>query len=629
MQTYILPSIIILCIMFFVFPGSTDIIFTDITAQAGINNTFKSSCVALADYDGDGYLDIYVGNSGRSSDPVGKPNILYHNNGNGTFSDVANAARVSCQSQTKGASFGDFNNDGKPDLYVANDFALNVLYSNKGEIFDDITSSTGVEGCIDDNNGEKIPNGYGTALADIDNDGFLDIYVINLGSPNMLYRNNGNLTFTDIASQAGVEAGEGVQSAGTCALFSDYNNDGRMDLLALNGYGLPSFFYRNDAGVFKDITHKSGLGDFMDAEGGAFGDYDNDGDMDLLISNCASAEGAPLPNILYRNDDGIFTDVTQQAGLTDEDYSLGVSFSDLDNDGWLDIFVVNNGGTNRLYRNNTDGTFTDITEKAGLADEGLGSSAAIGDFNNDGYLDIYLANTGLPDDDTGDPDILYLNNGGANNWLQVQLLAKVSNLSAIGARIKVSAGNLKQIREISGGKGYAQDSPVSNFGLGEFTSADLVEVIWPSGIVQRIANVSSNQRIQIKENGSSSIDPQSKASLAWGGIKHSDRNVTDEAYMGQNYPNPFNPETWIPYQLSYDSPVVITIFDSNGQMIRQFDMGQQKAGNYLSKDKALYWDGTNWAGEKVSSRVYFYQIHSGNLNIMNYHSDVRKMLLIR
>ncbi|MEK7400143.1 MAG: CRTAC1 family protein, partial [Candidatus Poribacteria bacterium] len=499
---------LILISLFIVDYTIADINFIDITAKARINNTDKASCAAFVDYNGDGYLDIYVGNKGAFAEPLGKPNLLYHNNGDGTFKEVAASSGVADPNHAQGVAWGDFNNDGKPDLYVVNDFAYNALYINKGNgTFENITQTAGVKGGIDIVGGVEVPNGYGIALADVNNDGHLDIYVVNLGAPNILYINNGDGTFTDITAQAGVGGGFGPQNAGTAAVFSDCNNDGKIDLFAVNGYGMPSFFYINNGKGFDNATNKAGIGEQKDAEGSVFGDYDNDGNMDLFVTNCANSEGAPLQSILYKNDGkGKFVDVTKKAGLSGEDYSLGASFGDFDNDGYLDLYIVNNGGANKLYRNDGDGTFTDISAQAGVDNLALGSTAVLGDINNDGYLDIYVANTGFYNSEEGDPDVLYLNNGGTNHWLQIQLRGTVSNYTGIGTLIKVSVGNLHQIREIDGGKGYSQDTPISNFGLGANSIVEAIEIKWPSGITQTMTNIKADQRLIIEENKAISVE---------------------------------------------------------------------------------------------------------------------------
>ncbi len=608
-----------------------DVAFTNITEQAGIDNPAKGACVALVDYDGDGYLDIYVGNSGSFMEILGKPNILYRNNGNGTFTDMAAEAGIADERQSQGVAFGDVDNDGDPDLYVANDFGVNALYINNGDgTFEDVTELAGVKGAIDITGGGEPPNGYGTALADIDNDGYLDIYVVNLGGANILYKNNGDGTYTDVTAQADVGAGNGETGAGTAAVFSDADGDGKLDLYAANGYGLPSFFYLNSNTGFNDATNKAGVGEQGDVEGAVFGDYDNDGDMDLYVSNTESAEGAPLPDVLYRNNgNGVFEDVTEEAGVSFEDYSLGVAFGDLDNDGYLDLYVVINGGPNILYHNDGDGTFTDITAEAGVGDDGRGASAVLGDIDNDGYLDIYVANTGFGDENVGDPDVLYRNNGGANHWLQVQLRCANGNGDGIGASIAVSAGDLHQVREISGGRGYGQDSSIASFGLGSHTIADTVQVTWPSGVVQILEDISADQLITIDESNPISVQPHDSLISSWGKARNMDpfspEGMPDSAAstLGQNYPNPFNPETWIPYRLTENSDVIVTIYNSLGQLVRELDIGYCSSGVYSSQDRAAYWDGRNYAGEYASSGIYFYRIQADGF------AATKKMILAK
>jgi hypothetical protein len=598
-----------------------DVTFADITAEAGIDNPAKAACVAFVDYDGDGYIDIYVGNSGSYLETLGKPNILYRNNGDGTFTDVAVDAGLADERQSQGVAFGDVDNDGDPDLYVANDFGINALYINNGDgSFQDVTETAGVKGAIDIIGGEEAPNGYGTALADTNNDGHLDIYVVNLGGANILYQNNGDGTFSDVTTEVGVEAGAGIMGAGTAAAFSDTNSDGRLDLFAANGYGLPSFLYLNEGTGFADVTNEAGVGEHEDAEGVAFGDYDNDGDMDLYVTNTAGVEFEPLRDVLYRNNgSGVFEDVTDEAGVGIIDYSLGAVFGDLDNDGYLDLYVVINGGPNILYQNNGDGTFTDITLEAGVGDVGFGSNVALGDIDNDGYLDIYVANTGFGDENVGDPDVLYRNNGGDNHWLQVQLRCANGSLGGIGARIAVSAGDLHQIREISGGRGYAQNSITANFGLGTHTVADEVQVIWPSGVVQTLAAVPADDFIIIDESDAAAVHPHDSLLSSWGEVRRLDPSSSDSSQalpssVGQNYPNPFNPETWIPYRLAKSGPTVIRIYNSLGQLVRELNLGYRSAGVYSSRDRAAYWDGRNNSGEKVSSGLYFYILASGNFS---------------
>lgn len=624
-----------LSIAIFIFMGAliicsslADISYTLSPVQNGIDNTDKGTCVSLVDYNGDDNLDIYVGNNGIFPEPMGKPNRLYLNNGDGTFTDVASEAGIADDLQAQGVAFGDFDNDGDPDLYVANDFGINTIYFNNGDgTFADMTGNAGAVGGIDIVGGDEIANGYGVALADENSDGYLDIYVVNLGSGNILYRNNGDGTFSDITEQSGTKAGAGPQGAGTAAVFGDCNGDGRVDLYAANGYGLPGFLYINTGDGFQDETEVAGVGENGDAQGVIMGDYDNDGDLDLYISNYADAQGAPLQNILYRNNGkGIFDDVTEEAGLVGENYSLGAAFGDLDNDGHLDLYIINDADPNTLFKNNGDGTFTDVTEDAGVGDMGMGSNAALGDLNNDGYLDIYVANGGFSDEDIGDPDVLYINNGGVNHWLQVELRGTASNSMGIGAQIILSACGLRQLREVSGGRGYSQDSSIANFGLGDNATVEKIEVIWPSGVVQLVNGIESDQRIVIEEGTSALVKPSGSQILTWGEIKRikpmaQDTNMSPG--LGQSYPNPCNPEVWIPYQLAQGSSVYISIFNSSGQLVRKLDIGFRASGVYSSQHRAAHWDGRNTAGENVPSGIYFYSIRAANF------AAIKKMLLVR
>jgi len=278
-----------------------------------------------------------------------------------------------------------------------------------------------------------------------------------------------------------------------------------------------------------------------------------------------------------------------------------------------------------LYRNNGDGTFADITLESGLGNLGFGSNVAIGDINSDGYVDIYLANSGFSDEDVGDSDVLYRNDGGNNHWLQVQLRGKTSNSMGIGARLKVSAGDLHQMREISGGRGYGQDSPIASFGLGEATIADTVEILWPSGAVEVLTDIAADQLISVEEGNPAAVQPYGRHILTWGKAKQDDGGFGADhtSVLGQNYPNPFNPETWIPYRLAESGEVVIAIHDSVGRLVRNLDIGYRELGTYISRDKAAHWDGKNDDGEYVSSGVYFYCIQAEGF------SSTRKMLMLK
>jgi hypothetical protein len=326
--------------------------------------------------------------------------------------------------------------------------------------------------------------------------------------------------------------------------------------------------------------------------------------MDIYVVNYF------MPNVLYQNrGDGTFEDVAKEAGVDFEAPGMSASFSDFDNDGHLDIYVVNKG-PNVLYRNNGDGTFRDITDQAGVKAE-LGSSVAtIGDYNSDGFVDIYVANSGPAGSKKGEPNIMYRNNVNGNNWLYVNVISEKGHIDAIGSKVKVIAGDLMQTAIVSGGQGIVQNSLMLEFGLGDADHVDIVEVTYPDGIVQSLNTpIEANQTLTVTEEGFMGFTPSSvtitgKQLISFGTIKLS--------ALYQNYPNPFNPETWIPYYLAKDSNVKIKIYDTRGKLVRTMNLGNQSPGEYMSKAKAAYWDGYNNEGELVSSGIYFYSLVTDN-----------------
>jgi len=577
--------------------------FTDVTQDAGVGHEGKGFSAAFLDYNDDGNLDLIIANGDG-------PNVLYKNNGDDTFDNVAEAAGVDNKDigtgtwQGTSAVYGDYDNDGDLDVYVAIDVmppdpdailpAFNALYRNNGDgTFTDVTQEAGVQA---NENGS-----VGAVWVDYNNDNYLDLYVVNLGITNFLYKNSGDGTFTDVTKEAGVEGGVDAAGSGLGAIFFDADNDGDQDLYVVNGFGPLCFFYLNNGdGTFKDVTQKANVGNPGDPSGAAVGDYDNDGDMDIYVVNYF------VPNVLYQNrGDGTFEDVAKEAKVGVEAPGMSATFADFDNDGHLDIYVVNKG-PNVLYQNNGNETFTDITANAGVTAELGSNAAAAGDYDNDGFIDIYVANSGPAGSKKGEPNILYRNNGNGNNWLYVNVISKEGHIDGIGAKVKVIAGDLTQTAVISGGQGIMQSSLMLEFGLGAIDQIDIVEVAYPDGTVQALnLPIKSNQTLTVTEEGFAGFTPtnvtlKGKQPVTFGKIKLSE--------LHQNYPNPFNPETWIPYYLAKDSDVTIKIYDIRGNLVRSMNLGYQPSGAYLSKPKAVYWDGCNNAGEQVSSGIYFYTL---------------------
>jgi hypothetical protein len=527
--------------------------FTDVAAQAGIrfqhrngspekNYIFeaKGGGVCLLDYDGDGFLDIYFVNGSTLEDVrrgARHPGALYRANGNGTYADVTTAALVPGPAWGMGCAVGDYDNDGLPDLYVLG-VNGNVLYRNTPDHrFEDTTATAGLEG------GRWSTS---AAFLDHDRDGDLDLYVANniqvdtrrtplsfpgpdcnyrgtrvmcgprglQGALDSFYRNNGDGTFSDVTSAAGLL--EDHPRYGLGLAVGDYDNDGWLDIYVAND-STPSYLYRNRRdGTFEDVALLAGVAvsdDGMEQAGMGtdFGDYDNDGWLDLTKSNFAFEN----TNLYHNEKDGHFTDQSGSvAGIAPLTYPLvkwGTKFLDYDNDGWRDIVVVNGhvypylrrspvGGETYeqrrlLFRNQGNGRFADMSRESGpgILQERSSRGLAVGDLDNDGDLDVVVVNIDSL------PSILRNDGGSRRSWLCVSLRGRASNRFGLGARVTASTGGLRQIAEAttSGSIFSASDSRV-HFGLGSATEADL-EVRWPSGRVQTMRAVPANQIVVVDE----------------------------------------------------------------------------------------------------------------------------------
>ncbi len=527
--------------------------YVDVTDAAGIRFQHSSgarssllpedmgSGAGFADIDNDGNIDLYIvnlpGAFKQNGNPVGSPtaNVLYRNNGDGTFTDITKTAGVGHQGYGMGCVFADYDGDGNIDLYVTN-YGANVLYRNNGDgTFRDVTGTAGV-GC------ELWSTG--AAFADVDGDNDLDLYVCNYvtydlealeqmkeeslqsGKPvpsalnphvfepqdNVFYRNNGDGTFTDVTAEAGVAAPGGRSMQ---AIFSDFDADNDLDLYVANDTSV-NYTYRNDgSGVFTDVSAESWAADFRGSMGLAAGDYDSDGDVDLFISHWVDEENALYRNLLKEEEaaehirfvDESYTAMLAEASI--KEIGWGTALFDYDNDGDLDIFVTN-GSTFQelkrpqvliaqrdvLFRNEGDGTFTDVSGITGIAvlPIRVGRGATFGDYDNDGDVDIFIVNN------YARPTLLRNDGGNRNNWLHVQLIGTNANRNAVGAKIQVKTANRTQIREIYAGDSYmSSNSFIAEFGVGSATQVESVQVIWSNGDTHTLHNVPTNQRLRITQ----------------------------------------------------------------------------------------------------------------------------------
>ena len=485
--------------------GPTDVAFIDVTSLAGLHDMGETFASPIwGDFNRDGYLDVFVDNRYKG------PPYVYQNNGNGTFTDVFAKSGINLVGDRQGSAWVDFDNDGDLDLsFIKGASGTHKLGIKKDELyanfrtgwFRNIAKEAGVT--------NTWGRGRGVAWADYDNDGFVDLIVGNFMTDLVLYRNNGDKTFTDVTAQAGLSHLQYTNCA-----FADYNNDGFQDIMCVAPYpenvqGLRDILVKNNGdGTFTDVSSEAGIEPVLNGECIAWGDYDNDGDLDLFVSR--GTENDPVKQTLYRNNgDGTFTDVGDEAGVGNIRNNRASAWGDYNNDGYLDLYVVNSGsdpvgkGPNNLYRNNHDGTFTDVATVVGVDDlvasRGRGSTWA--DYDNDGFLDLFLVNDEDKSQFPEGPQVLYRNQGNANHWLKIKLVGTVSNRQGLGVKVTVQTDGMTQFREANGSSGhfFSQTASPVHFGLGNATVIDEIRVKWPSGIDQVLDQAGVNQEITITE----------------------------------------------------------------------------------------------------------------------------------
>ena len=495
--------------------------------------------VAVFDYNNDGYLDIFFANGAdirtlKKTSPK-YSNHLFANDGKGHFTDVTEKAGLAGDGYDVAAAVGDYDNDGNKDLFVGGVHG-NRLYRNNGDgTFTDVTKKAG----IDQPDSEYGPLwSVGAAWVDVNNDGLLDLFVVNYFSwdirtepacmaesgrdycdpkfykktPNQLFLNNGDGTFRDVSAESGIRAHPGK---GMGAGVADFDLDGWMDIFVTNDKLDNFFFHNKGGGKFEEIAFETNVALREDAEwisgmGLDFRDIDNDGFPDIAF---VALDDETFP--IFRNTGkGDFADITRSSGMAVLSLPMAgysPTICDFDNDGWKDIFVtrghvevmlpVRQGQVeqpNTVFRNLGGAKFAALTAEAGLAAQPpkRHRGSAVGDLNGDGRLDVVVSAIGAP------AEIWMNDSPGANHWLEFQLEGTKSNRDAIGARIKVVTRTATQYNHVSSSFGYASSSagPV-HFGLGPDKSADTVEIRWPSGVVQELKNVAGDRIVRIKEPG--------------------------------------------------------------------------------------------------------------------------------
>lgn len=504
--------------------------------QKFLPETMGAGCLFF-DYDSDGFMDIYLVNSGKSCENPIKSrteteemNALYRNNGDGTFTDVTvQSGFEKNYGYGMGCISADYDNDGDADLYLTN-YGTNQLFRNNGDgTFTDVTTQTGV--------GDRNWS-VSASFGDYNLDGFLDLYVVNYleyqtetahpcilegvhiycgpheypGAQDTLYRNNGDGTFTDVSAKSGVRnAGKGLG-----VLFTDYNNDSLPDIFVANDAVEDFLYHNNGDGTFTDVAVSAGIaynseGRATASMGVANGDYDNDGLLDLFITNFSLEV-----NSLFHNDgDGFYTMTTFDTGLAEPSFSrlgFGTQFLDADNNGTLDLFVANGHVWDNVaqitpslsykqrcqfFTNTGEGIFIDISEKVGayFTQPVVARGTAIGDYDNDGDMDILVSHA------NNSPILLRNDTNRRNNWLKIQLEGTTNNRDGIGSIVKVKTQEFTQTKEVTCGGSYASGSELSLlFGFGTHSDPLSIEIKWPNGHTQRHENIQTNQVIRIEEN---------------------------------------------------------------------------------------------------------------------------------
>lgn len=465
--------------------------FMDVTASAGVANDDHNHFGSVwIDYDRDGWLDLYVANDDE--------NTMYHNKGDGTFTDRTEETGTGDPWIAMSNVFADYDNDGDLDLYSHN-FEQSTLYQNNGNVFTDVNVSSGAE--------IKMFRGTGAAWADYDKDGCLDLHATGFpGGWNVLLHNNCDGTFTDLQESAGLSFSADAMGNS----WGDFDRDGFLDLAVAAVTQHDSvFLYRNNGdGTLSDVTGIAGIGYESGSSNSsvAWGDYNNDAWIDLIITEVGlGSKKGDVHNRMYlfeNKQDGTFEEVSAAAGLTFPPESTGfwdAAWGDYDNDGDLDLYVAA-VGPNLFYRNNGDETFTSILPSLSTDLVNKANGVIWGDYDNDGDLDLYVSqrveNESLP----LLSNFLFMNKGGQNNWLKVKLIAADHNFDAIGAKIILDTDEKLQIREVRAGTGFFSQHPlVQHFGVGSATRVDRIEIHWPSGTVQMLTDVSVNQVLTVME----------------------------------------------------------------------------------------------------------------------------------
>ena len=552
--------------------------FTDIAGAAGVNNGDLGRGAAFIDVNNDGFDDIHLIND---SQPY-EYDHLFLNNGNLTFQDIGREARVINPPFSNSVRIIDVDNDGWLDMMIttSNGPEGNRLYRNNGDnTFRDIFPASGI-----------YSEPYSTSdWGDMDNDGLIDLYLLSLFSTpfDNLWRNAGRGRFILSANTGG------DIFFGCDAQLTDLDNDGDLDLFQ-GVYGFNRLF-ENNFPRLQEIGVSAGIaGVLLNFSYPLIADYNNDGKFDIFVINFEEYINAA--NCLYRhNEPMIFSNEITSSGITHSDPAVCGVWSDLDNDGWVDLLTFSYENITRFWHNNGDGTFTDVADEAGFTVSNTSpQGVAAGDINSDGFPDIYLVRY-------GPENRLFLNEANDNHWLDISLAGTTSNKLGIGTRVKAISGDIVQWRDVGEGN-YSTccNAPRIHFGLGQNQSVDTLYVYWPSGAIDILTSIPADQRLTITEGGGSN------------GLDAEDEAIMNSAEFSAS-PNPFNPVTTLTFGLAEGGEVSLVIYDVMGREVVRLADGYKSAGSY----QAIF-DGT-----ELASGFYFARLRQGGMQV------TRKLLLIK
>lgn len=556
-------------------------IFTRVTTGAIVNDSGSSFGHSWCDFNNDGWEDIFINNLENN-----QPNFFYKNNGDGTFTKMSNI-EIAIGNASTSSTWGDFNNDGNQDVFVANGGTVgakkNYLFVNNG---DETFTQTLTGTVVNQTNAFTV-----CSWLDVDNDSDLDLFVARSGGANQIFKNDGagNLTsqnLNDSGNSWGIS-------------WSDYDNDGDLDGFGTN-WGAPNYFYKNDGSNLSRIAFPPLTNGNSNSLSPSWGDYNNDGWQDLFVGNSADSD-----RLFKNNGDGTFDEILNSPITIGIINSEGSSWSDWDNDGDLDLIVSSGGnqspGEVRLYENNGAGEFTEIEDGELTTLVGRYEGLTTVDYDKDGDLDIFISNYFNND------NLLYNNNGNDNHWINISLAGNVSNIDGIGAKIYVQAviegETVWQLREIVTHSGHVtQGSLKAHFGLGNATMIDSIKVVWPTQSEQILTNITPDQYLIIEEENPSQTNEVLK-------IK--------KAINFQVYPNPMEEEARISFKLNKPDFVKLEVLDLNGKLLTSLFSGKVNTGF-----QHFIWNGTK-NGMDLPKGYYLVSMTLGDVNFSE------KLLVVR